>query len=785
MVSAKLLIFSISLFSMSWAQYLAKAREWYYGGEGMNNVTVVAQSKIPCDFLIGIKSSAGLTFTEQLWLPAGTFPLSIICNNDESTLTSGAVRVAIFLNGELYNSEWSAASASFPSAISTTLSCSSDWTAAENQIFSTELAGKFATATSVWPCAQLSKRLLLTRMVEIPNHSVTARKIDIAITATNSISARVGPFAFLKGTYSEFPMFFSIYLEPGIFPFWSRVNYGTGRKFIAALIAIDGEVISYTGDSGWLGSVGGDQNSPMFNVTQSCNFPIDPVPKKLFEVGEYMLVPDLVWANSTTCRGFDQGYFLYNIDVKPLEPRISYSKIDFIVVADDQFILQARNGPPLITSPPDPSVQNGFAYNMVQKFSLYLPKGLHRLKFSVANYFGGYGVTTRTALFVAISSNGNIISASNGLGGLWTTGWNTTVKNCTNYGYSSAIRDEIYDEFPLLPISFVSFSSSCSVVGGLVYHIYYDLELIESEPPRTVQSSEIASSTIALHMSSARDALVSVVPNNFLETIIGSKLLVIALCAATLVLICGCLVVCQIVKKQHANRTYETKTETNFTHLTTQMASENHTTETQMHSSGTTTIGMTSTVNATIVGTDMRNTFSIPGYLMMVKGEDYSITKKLTKGGGGDIYFAQAISPKLQEYGHTVIVKQIQSNTTDTEMSQAMFYQELSITSYLQMNKNIVRLLGYSENPNAILLKIYLQGSLGNRINSRPVKLSMRMAHSFLGDIANGLMAIHSAGFVHADIKSDNILIDVDRESGKQFCVICDFGITQVVEEKV
>ena len=51
-------------------------------------------------------------------------------------------------------------------------------------------------------------------------------------------------------------------------------------------------------------------------------------------------------------------------------------------------------------------------------------------------------------------------------------------------------------------------------------------------------------------------------------------------------------------------------------------------------------------------------------------------------------------------------------------------------------------------------------------------------------DVSAGLSAIHKAGFVHGDVKADNILVFESPGPGKQFLAkISDFGSIIIVDE--
>ena len=52
-------------------------------------------------------------------------------------------------------------------------------------------------------------------------------------------------------------------------------------------------------------------------------------------------------------------------------------------------------------------------------------------------------------------------------------------------------------------------------------------------------------------------------------------------------------------------------------------------------------------------------------------------------------------------------------------------------------------------------------------------------------DIARGIQAMHRESFVHCDIKSDNILIEISADSKKIRALITDFGIARIVSRDV
>ena len=99
----------------------------------------------------------------------------------------------------------------------------------------------------------------------------------------------------------------------------------------------------------------------------------------------------------------------------------------------------------------------------------------------------------------------------------------------------------------------------------------------------------------------------------------------------------------------------------------------------------------------------------------------------------------------------------------------------------LKNHRNIAKIYGYTEDPYSIVMKFYSSGSLDKWIHQTTQRLSKQLIFSFLHDICTGLEFVHSKGLVHADLKPQNVLIDVDEMTGQEFCVLTDFGITQIV----
>jgi serine/threonine protein kinase len=105
--------------------------------------------------------------------------------------------------------------------------------------------------------------------------------------------------------------------------------------------------------------------------------------------------------------------------------------------------------------------------------------------------------------------------------------------------------------------------------------------------------------------------------------------------------------------------------------------------------------------------------------------------------------------------------------------------------------RNFAELFGYCVDPWIIIMRYYEFGSLQGLIheqskheNLESVRFTHRLARQLATDIAMGLNEMHINGFAHADVKSANILLDLDKHQNRLFAVLTDFGIANVVGEK-
>ncbi|XP_010525852.1 PREDICTED: serine/threonine-protein kinase HT1-like [Tarenaya hassleriana] len=145
--------------------------------------------------------------------------------------------------------------------------------------------------------------------------------------------------------------------------------------------------------------------------------------------------------------------------------------------------------------------------------------------------------------------------------------------------------------------------------------------------------------------------------------------------------------------------------------------------------------------------------------------------------------FAQGAFGKLYRgtyNGEDVAIKILERPENDPEKGQLMeqqFQQEVMMLATLR-HPNIVRFIGACRKSVVwcIVTEYAKGGSLRQFLTKRqnravPLKLAVKQAL----DVARGMAYVHGLGYIHRDLKSDNLLIAADRS-----IKIADFGVARI-----
>jgi serine/threonine protein kinase len=109
------------------------------------------------------------------------------------------------------------------------------------------------------------------------------------------------------------------------------------------------------------------------------------------------------------------------------------------------------------------------------------------------------------------------------------------------------------------------------------------------------------------------------------------------------------------------------------------------------------------------------------------------------------------------------------------------FHEEIAIMWSLSFHANIIKLIGYTDEPKTIVTRLYptdLFRYLHGQQDTAPLEshLLLHLCSGMVGAVA----ATHSMGIAHRDIKTPNFLLQEPRP-GSPFPdpILCDFGISR------
>jgi serine/threonine protein kinase len=152
-------------------------------------------------------------------------------------------------------------------------------------------------------------------------------------------------------------------------------------------------------------------------------------------------------------------------------------------------------------------------------------------------------------------------------------------------------------------------------------------------------------------------------------------------------------------------------------------------------------------------------------------GNRYRLERVLGAGGMGVVYLARD-----ERESRPVAVKILHEDPDDDQQRRKRFLREAWAVSQLS-HPYIVRVYEQGEEPGgaAWIAMEYLDGTNLGDILDRG-RLPLRDVVTTLVPVARALGAAHRAGFVHRDVKPDNILVCGDGRP-----VLVDFGITRTI----
>jgi len=153
---------------------------------------------------------------------------------------------------------------------------------------------------------------------------------------------------------------------------------------------------------------------------------------------------------------------------------------------------------------------------------------------------------------------------------------------------------------------------------------------------------------------------------------------------------------------------------------------------------------------------------------------DYAIEGLLGRGGMGAVYLARALGGDRR-----IALKLMLPDAQVDEAAQEIFLREIEVTRALR-HPNIVELLDFGKHEGSFYFALeYCPGGNAEEVVRRQGSpLGLPAAVRLATGAIEGLAAAHAAGFVHRDIKPDNLLLAADGSAK-----LADFGLAKSFQQ--
>jgi tetratricopeptide (TPR) repeat protein/TolB-like protein/predicted Ser/Thr protein kinase len=155
-----------------------------------------------------------------------------------------------------------------------------------------------------------------------------------------------------------------------------------------------------------------------------------------------------------------------------------------------------------------------------------------------------------------------------------------------------------------------------------------------------------------------------------------------------------------------------------------------------------------------------------------VLGQRYEILKLLGQGGMGAVYKARD-----REVGQLVALKVIRPDLASNNEIIARFKQELILARQVT-HKNVVRIYDLAEVDGVKLITMeYVEGEDLRSVIHEKSKLPPEEVVEIMRQVCSALVAAHSVGVIHRDLKPQNIMRD---KAGR--VLVMDFGLARTLK---
>ena len=171
----------------------------------------------------------------------------------------------------------------------------------------------------------------------------------------------------------------------------------------------------------------------------------------------------------------------------------------------------------------------------------------------------------------------------------------------------------------------------------------------------------------------------------------------------------------------------------------------------------------------------------LPTKIQFEIGIDFRSQKFISQDGIYKAFAGTGLHRDLIKFGEMILIKEV-AEQSDPDSIDSM-QREIRTLYKMQECKFVARLLGYSKNPNLIILKNYHIGSLELWIASRKFIKRKAIVLSFVENITEAVAFVHRKGYSHCSLKPSNIMLELDEEAGGFYCVVTGFSDSQAISQ--
>lgn len=157
----------------------------------------------------------------------------------------------------------------------------------------------------------------------------------------------------------------------------------------------------------------------------------------------------------------------------------------------------------------------------------------------------------------------------------------------------------------------------------------------------------------------------------------------------------------------------------------------------------------------------------------------YRLLELLGEGGMGFVFLAEHTG-----IGRRVALKALRREYIKNEEVLRRFFGEARAVNQIN-HPNIVEITDFIENPNgeSYYVMEFLEGMDLGRLLAERGHLEPAVAIALALQIADALTAVHRAGIIHRDLKTENIFL-LPKPDGSYFVKLLDFGLAKMVESQ-